>query len=101
MTTNVTLSAPDMEGGVKRAIRGLIWIYFFLLMFEGVLRKWLLPSLSDPLMLIRDPFLLAIYVLAIASGAFPLNGYITILSLLGSLAVFLGMAIGTHDLIVT
>jgi len=101
MTTNVTLSDPDRDGGVKKVIRGLIWIYFFLLMFEGVLRKWIWPSMSDPLMLIRDPFLLAIYALAIANGAFPLNGYITVLATLGSLAVFLGFTIGTHDLIVT
>ena len=70
MSTNVTLSDPDREGGVKGVIRGLIWVYFFLLMFEGVLRKWVLPGMSDPLMLIRDPFLLAIYALAIANGAF-------------------------------
>ena len=37
-------------------IRKLIWAYFFLLVIgEGVLRKWLLPFLSTPLLLIRDP----------------------------------------------
>jgi hypothetical protein len=101
MAANVTLRDPNREGGVKGFIRGLIWIYFFLLMFEGVLRKWILPGMSDPLMLIRDPFLLAIYTLALANGAFPLNGYITVLAILGSLSVFLGFTIGTHDLIVT
>jgi hypothetical protein len=99
--TNLALSNLERDGGVKQFIRGLIWIYFFLLMFEGVLRKWILPGMSDPLMLIRDPFLLAIYALAVANSAFPLNAYIIVLSALGSLAVFLGFTIGTHDLIVT
>ena len=32
-----------------------IWLYFFLLLFEGALRKWVLPSLSAPLLIVRDP----------------------------------------------
>jgi len=38
-----------------------IWIYFFLLIFEGALRKWFLPGLSTPLLIIRDP--LALYLI--------------------------------------
>ncbi len=33
-----------------------IWLYFFLLLFEGALRKWVLPSLSAPLLIVRDRF---------------------------------------------
>ena len=36
-------------------IRQLLWIYFWLLIFEGALRKWILPGLSNPLLLVRDP----------------------------------------------
>ena len=32
-----------------------VWIYFFLLIFEGALRKWLVPSLATPLLVVRDP----------------------------------------------
>ena len=32
-----------------------IWIYFYLLIFEGALRKWFLPSLATPLLVVRDP----------------------------------------------
>jgi len=42
-------------------IRWLIWIYFFLLIFEGALRKWIAPSLANVLLVVRDPVLLAIY----------------------------------------
>lgn len=37
-----------------------IWLFFFLLIFEGAFRKWFLPSLSDIFLVIRD--LLAIYL---------------------------------------
>jgi hypothetical protein len=45
-----------------------IWIYFWLLIFEGALRKWLVPSLSGPLLLIRDPVALMIYFRAYRCG---------------------------------
>ena len=41
-----------------------IWIFFFLLIFEGAFRKWILPSLSDVFLIIRDP--LAIFVVFMA-----------------------------------
>jgi len=41
-----------------RRIRRLLWIYFWLLIFEGALRKWIFPSFSDPLLLARDPIAL-------------------------------------------
>lgn len=82
-------------------IRALIWIYFLLLIAEGTLRKWLLPSLSDPLLLVRDPFLLLIYVLAIGRGVFPTNSYVVALTIIGVIAVAAGMTVGSHDPIVT
>lgn len=39
-------------------IRRLLWLYFLLLIFEGALRKWILPGLSNPLLLVRDPIAL-------------------------------------------
>ena len=36
-------------------LRQLLWLYFWLLIFEGALRKWVLPGLSNPLLLVRDP----------------------------------------------
>ena len=38
-----------------------IWIYFWLLIFEGALRKWVMPSLGGPLLLVRDPVAVIIY----------------------------------------
>lgn len=36
-------------------LKKLFWVYFLLLIFEGALRKWVLPQLSAPLLLVRDP----------------------------------------------
>jgi hypothetical protein len=36
-------------------LKQLIWVYFLLLIFEGALRKWILPQLSAPLLIVRDP----------------------------------------------
>ncbi len=48
----------------KKRLKQIIWLYLILLIFEGALRKWLLPSLSTPLLLVREP--IAIYLLFIA-----------------------------------
>jgi len=54
-------------------IKKLIWTYFLVLLFEGALRKWFLPSLSQGLLIIRDPIVIWIYYLSYAKGIFPLN----------------------------
>lgn len=50
--------------GIKQIKIG-IWLYLILLIFEGALRKWVLPGLSNPLLLIRDP--LALWLLFLGS----------------------------------
>jgi len=51
------------EQSLKR-LRTVIWTYFFLLIFEGAVRKWI-PPLSAPFLIIRDP--LAIYLWVVGS----------------------------------
>jgi hypothetical protein len=63
-----------------------IWIYFFLLIFEGTLRKWLLPQFSDILLVIRDPVVLIIYMLAIKARLFPRNSYMLSLGIIAILS---------------
>lgn len=76
-------------------------MYFILLMFEGVLRKWMFPSFSDPLLLVRDPVLVAIYAIAMSKGLFPFNNYTIGLLIIGFVSVFIGMTIGSRNLLVT
>jgi hypothetical protein len=57
-------------------VKRLIWLYFWLLILEGALRKWMLPGLSSPLLLVRDPVAIAIYLLAAAHGRFPRSPFL-------------------------
>ena len=51
-----------------RRLKRWIWIYFWLLILEGSLRKWVVPALSGPLLIIRDPVALMIYYRAYRCG---------------------------------
>lgn len=53
--------ANSIEEHRVRRLKRAIWIYILLLMLEGALRKWLLPSLATPLLIVRDP--VAVYIL--------------------------------------
>ncbi|MES2454142.1 MAG: hypothetical protein V4594_01310 [Bacteroidota bacterium] len=50
MYNNLEYSEAD-----RRLLKKAVWLYFLLLIFEGALRKWFLPFLSAPLLIIRDP----------------------------------------------
>ena len=77
-------SAPDNPALVH--LKRAIWVYVWLLIFEGSLRKWLLPQLSDVLLIIRDPVALLIYALAIRARIFPTNGFIISLAIISVLS---------------
>ncbi|AVR45278.1 hypothetical protein C7S20_08370 [Christiangramia fulva] len=44
-----------MQGTQAAYLKRSIWVYLFLLIFEGALRKWVFPGLSQPLLIVRDP----------------------------------------------
>lgn len=64
------------EDQVDRHLRYLVYLYIALVVLEGALRKWILPGLSDALLLIRDPLVLAAYALAFVHRRFPMNAYV-------------------------
>jgi hypothetical protein len=53
------------------ALKKLFWIYFLLLIFEGALRKWVLPGFSAPLLLVRDPLAVLIIIEAHRTNKWP------------------------------
>ena len=67
-------------------IRRLIWLYFWLLIIEGALRKWVFPQLSNPLLIVRDPVLLLAYALAVRARVFPKNWWVISLGIIGALS---------------
>jgi hypothetical protein len=68
-------------------IKSGLWLYFVLLIAEGALRKWVLPELSNPLLIIRDPVVIGIYLVALASGLFPWRPAVLILLGFGTVSV--------------
>ncbi len=53
----------------SRSIENLALVLFWLLVFEGSLRKWVLPEYSRWLFFVRDPFLLVLYWHALRAQA--------------------------------
>jgi len=76
-----------------RNIRRLIWLYLWLLIFEGAFRKWIVPQYSAPLLLIRDPVVLGIYLLALRARIFPQNVYVISLVILAILSWAAGIIV--------
>ncbi|MFA5008220.1 MAG: hypothetical protein WC546_03255 [Candidatus Omnitrophota bacterium] len=88
------------ELGINK-IKQLIWIYVFLLIFEGAIRRWLLYSIREPLLLIRDPFVLWIYLLAIKSGVFPNNKFMQVIIFLGIISFLVSLTSPVSNLLVS
>ncbi len=84
-----------------RSIKTLIWIYALLLIFEGALRKWVLPGYSDALLVVRDPVAILIYLLALGRGALPLNGWVLATGFMAVAAVLGSFLAGQDNLLVT
>jgi len=75
-----------------------IWIYFLLIIFEGALRKWILPGLAAPLLIVRDPIALWLVIVAWKRGLLSFNIYITITSIISVIALFTAMFWGHGNL---
>ena len=88
-----------------KSLRFLVWVYFWLLLFEGALRKWIFPSLNAELLLIRDPVVLLIYFQALRHGLSFRGGLIamnTFLAVSTSItAILFGYATGYANILVT
>ena len=63
----------DPNGYYRRMtpLKKLFWAYFLLLIFEGALRKWIVPQLSAPLLLVRDPVAMLIILEAYRTNKWP------------------------------
>ncbi len=84
----------------NHALKVWIWIYFFLWIFEGGLRKWVIPALSQPLLLVRDPIVLWLIILCIKRGLFKPGIYLKGTVVLGILSIITAMALGHGNIYV-
>ena len=80
--------------------RRAIWLYLVLLIFEGALRKWFLPSLATPLLLVRDP--IAIYLVYEGFRHRWLDSnYVKVMMTVASVSALATLLLGHHNLFVS
>ena len=84
----------------KKSVRIGLAVYFFLLIFEGALRKWVLTDLSTPLLLIRDPIAIFILFTAWRNGLLIWNNYVFVIVVLCIVSFFSAILIGHGNLLV-
>ena len=82
-------------------IRQLLWLYFWLLILEGALRKWFLPSLSSPLLLVREPVaLIALFLGWPLINKKPWKSWLQPLFVIGILGFLFAISFGHGDIFV-
>ena len=84
----------------NKSIKNGIWVYFMLLIFEGALRKWFLPGLSNPLLVIRDPVAIWLIYVSWRRGLFPSNIYLNGMIIIGLISIYTAMFIGHGNFVV-
>jgi len=85
----------------RRKIQLLLWSYFWLLLLEGALRKWVVPGLSTPLLVVRDPIAIGALVLGWPYlSKRPWAGWLGWFFGIGGVAVFLALIAGHRDIII-
>jgi len=76
----------------------LIWVYIVLLIFEGAIRKWILPGLATPLLLIRDPIAVWLIIVAWKRGLIQFNIYVVTLFIIAIIGLFTAIFWGHGNL---
>lgn len=79
---------------IQKYLKIGIWAYFFLLIFEGALRKWFLPFLSTPLLVVRDPVAVWLIYTSWRHHLFPSNFYVLGITIVTSLSICFSLIFG-------
>jgi hypothetical protein len=89
--------APSITDKRIRNLKIWVWAYFLLLIFEGALRKWVLPGLATPLLIVRDPIAIWLLFQSIRYGIFKPSMYVYTLWILTAIAFITTMFFGHGD----
>ncbi|MEM9259096.1 MAG: hypothetical protein AAGA62_05580, partial [Bacteroidota bacterium] len=81
-------------------MKQLIFLYVLLVLFEGALRKWFLPFLATPLLVVRDPLAILIIFNYLAKGGRIMNAFTLPVFGLSILAFLFTLALGHGNLFV-
>lgn len=96
VSANALASRENALSIVKKGI----WLYFYLLIFEGALRKWVLPDLAEPLLILRDPIAIWLLFKAIQTNLWRPNMYVIVLWGITILAFILALIFGHGNIAV-
>ena len=77
----------------------IIWLYIFLLVFEGALRKWVFPSLSNPLLLVRDPIVVYLVIIGIQKRLLDFM-YVKVMMIVCTISFAFSLLFGHHNILV-
>jgi hypothetical protein len=98
-----TLNLPVTQAVTKddySLLKKGIWAYFLLLIFEGALRKWFLPALSTPLLIVRDPLALWLVIESWRRGLILRNYYTPVVVFIGLAGIYTAILSGHGNLLV-
>lgn len=90
-----------MSSSKNIVLKSGIWVYFLLLIFEGALRKWVLPELSNQLLLIRDPLVLYLFLIANRNKVIFFNRYLFYVFFIAIIGFISSIFLGHGNLIVS
>lgn len=89
----------EMESRYSLLKKG-IWLYFFLLIFEGALRKWVLPELATPLLIVRDPIAVFMLIKSMQYGLLKPNLYVLLSWIISFISFYATLLFGHGDVMV-
>lgn len=95
-TDNYQKIIPPKEP--DRLVKNAIWAYFILLIIEGALRKWFLPFLATPLLIVRDPLALGILFICWKRNLLSFDFYMISMVILGLVATVTTLVFGHGNL---
>lgn len=68
------VAAPSAHAdAARRRVVALVFLVYLLAIFEGSLRKWVVPQANQYVFFIRDPLLILAYLIAARHGLWPRN----------------------------
>lgn len=91
------------ENKTERAIQRIVYalyLYGLLLIFEGALRRWILPGLSGPLLLVRDPVAIYILFLSWKYHVLKVSRYLVSILVISAIAFYTAMFLGHGNIYV-
>ncbi|MEX6689947.1 hypothetical protein QTN47_20735 [Danxiaibacter flavus] len=88
----------DENAAIISAVKKAIWLYYLLLIFEGALRKWILPPLATPLLLVRDPVACYLIFMVWHHKLVRLSPSVAVVSFIGIAAIYSAVFMGHGNL---